>query len=428
MNVLFLMATPFLKSQPLTFPIQFPTMRSPHLRVISGTEEAARIIRAIGSEEAGVQIMKRKSVFRAIQIYDAPSRSALIIKQEALACGAEAAVSREALNGKNTDILIMGTEAQLFRLAEKLAHQYKSLKELGGEIIRILENAERPPAPIKIRGAVFGWKRTYVMGVLNVTPDSFSDGGKFADAKSAVAQAMRMVKEGADIIDVGGESTRPGSEPVRLEEEMRRVIPVIKAIRKKSKIPISIDTCKPEVASTAIAAGADMINDVYGLRGKGMLETAAKLGVPVIIMHMLGKPKDMQANPQYKDVVAESIEFLRERICAAHGAGIKDIIIDPGIGFGKRTSQGAAGIEDNCEILRRLAEYKTLGLPILIGPSRKRFIGNVLGGLPENERLEGTLAACAAAAMNGANIVRVHDVKEAVRAIKIADAVKRLYS
>ena len=364
--------------------------------------------------------MKHKSVFRAIQIYDVPSHSALIVKQEALACGADAAVSREALNGKNTDILIMGTEAQLFRLAEKLAHQYKSLKDMGREIVRLLENAERLPAPIKIRGAVFGWKRTYIMGVLNVTPDSFSDGGKFLDAGAAAKQALEMEKEGADIIDVGGESTRPGSEPVSAEDELKRVIPVIKAIRKKSKIPISIDTYKPEVAAAAMEAGADMINDVYGLRQNGMTECAAKFGVPVIIVHMLGKPKDMQAKPEYKDVVAESIEFLRERICTARAAGIKNIIIDPGIGFGKRTG---AGIEDNCEILRRLAEYKTLGCPVLVGASRKRFIGNILGGLPESERLEGTLAACAIGAIKGANIVRVHDVKEAVRAIKIADAV-----
>ncbi|MDD5503198.1 MAG: dihydropteroate synthase [Candidatus Thermoplasmatota archaeon] len=396
-------------------------MRNPHIRFIHDTEEAAKIIRALGSEEAGVQIMKRKAVFRAVQVYDAPSRSALIIKQEALACGAEAAISKEALNGKNTDILITGTEAQMYRLAEKLAHQYKSLKDLGGKIIQLLENAERTSLPIKIRKTVFDWKRTYVMGVLNVTPDSFSDGGKFFDASAALKRALEMVKEGADIIDIGGESTRPGSEPVSADEESKRVIPVIKAIRKKSEIPISIDTYKPEVAKAAIEAGADIINDVYGLRKKGTIETAAKLGVPVIIMHMLGKPKDMQSKPGYKDVVAESIEFLQERIEKAKAAGIKEIIVDPGLGFGKRTG---SGIEDNCEILRRLSEYKTLGCPILVGASRKRFIGNILGGAPEGERLEGSIAAHALAAANGANIIRTHDVKETVKALKIADAVK----
>lgn len=397
-------------------------MRNPHLRMISSTDDAARTIRAVGSEEAGVQIMKRKAVFRAIQVYGAPSRSALIIKQEALACGAEAAISKDALNGKDTDILITGTEAQMYRLAEKLAHQYKSLKELGGEIIRILENAERLPAPIKTHKTDLDWKRTYVMGILNVTPDSFSDGGKFLDANEAVKRAVEMENEGADIIDIGGESTRPGSEPVSAEEELKRVIPVIKAIRKKSKIPISIDTYKPEVARAAITAGADIINDVYGLRQKGMIETAAKLRVPVVIMHMLGKPKDMQAKPEYKDVVAESIEFLQERIEAAKLAGIKQVIIDPGLGFGKRTG---SGIEDNCEILRRLLEYKALGCPILVGASRKRFIGNLLGGARENQRIEGSIAAHVIAAHNGANIIRTHDVKETAMALKIVDAIKQ---
>ena len=396
-------------------------MRNPHLRTIPSTDEAAKIIRAIGSEDAGVQIMKLKTVFRAIQVYDLPSRSALIIKQEALACGAEAAISKDALNGKETGILITGTEAQMYRLAEKLAHQYRSLKELGGKIIQILENVERVPAPMKIRKTVFDWKRTYVMGVLNVTPDSFSDGGKFFDSRLAVKRALEMIKDGADIIDVGGESTRPGSEPVSAQDELKRVIPVIKSIRKKSNIPISIDTYKPQVAKAAIDAGADVINDVYGLRQKGMAETAAKLGVPVVIMHMLGKPKDMQAKPEYKDVVAESIEFLQERILAAKAAGANQIIIDPGLGFGKRTGSGT---EDNCEILRRLSEYKTLGCPILLGASRKKFIGNLLGGAPEDERLEGSIGAHVIAAQSGANIIRTHDVKETVRALKIADAIK----
>lgn len=261
-------------------------------------------------------------------------------------------------------------------------------------------------------------RRTYVMGILNVTPDSFSDGGTFFGRKTAVEHAKRMVEEGADIIDVGGESTRPGSTQVTLEEELRRVIPVIESLSGINAV-ISIDTCKPEVAFKAFKAGACMLNDVCSLRTKGMAEFVANHSLPVVLMHMQNRPENMQNKPEYTDVVEDIKLFFDERIAFAAGKGIKkeNIILDPGIGFGKT-------LEHNLEIIRRLAEFRKHGRPILIGPSRKSFIGTLLN-LPANERLEGTIAAATACVLNGADIVRVHDVKEVARAVRVADAIKR---
>ena len=260
--------------------------------------------------------------------------------------------------------------------------------------------------------------KTLVMGVLNITPDSFSDGGLFVDVDTAIAHAKQMVNDGAEIIDVGGESTRPKSEAVTEEEELNRIVPVIKRLVNKVKVPISVDTYKPKVAEECIKLGANLVNDITGLRNKEMIEVVAKYKAPVVIMHMKGEPKNMQENPTYKDVVKEIKEFLNDRINEAQKAGIKNIIIDPGIGFGKSA-------EHNLQILKRLNEFKELKCPILVGPSRKSFIGNITG-LPVNERLEGTIAAISIAIMNGANIVRVHDVKECKRAVQIVDAVKNV--
>lgn len=258
-------------------------------------------------------------------------------------------------------------------------------------------------------------RKTQIMGILNVTPDSFSDGGLFLDVDKAVARGVRIVEEGADIVDIGGESSRPGSEPVTLEEEMKRVLPVIEKLVKEIDVPISIDTYKPEVAQAALAAGAKMVNDISGLRNNGMMQVIAEHGIPVVIMHIQGEPKTMQESPQYENVVEDIKGFFRNRIEEAQKAGIKDIIIDPGIGFGKT-------LEHNLEILRQLADFKELGYPILVGPSRKSFIGTITG-LEVDDRLEGTIAACVMSAMNGASVVRVHDVKECHRALQVVDAV-----
>jgi dihydropteroate synthase len=262
--------------------------------------------------------------------------------------------------------------------------------------------------------------RTHIMGILNVTPDSFSDGGKFFKLEDAVRQGINMAEEGADIIDVGGESTRPGSNPLAVEEESSRVIPVIEALSKEIDIPISIDTYKAKVAKEALDAGAQMINDISALRfDPEMKNVAAKHNVPIVLMHIKGTPKNMQENPWYEDVFSEITEYLRESIKIATEAGIDSgkIIIDPGIGFGKR-------LEDNLNILKNLKKISILGCPILIGCSRKSFIGKILD-LPVEERLEGSLAALAVAIMNGANIVRVHDVKESKRVAGLVDAVLR---
>jgi len=261
--------------------------------------------------------------------------------------------------------------------------------------------------------------RTLIVGVLNVTPDSFSDGGEFYDVAKAVEHAIQMAEEGADIIDIGGESSRPGAVPVSEKEEERRVLPVISALRNKIDIPISIDTYKASVAEKALDAGAQIINDISGLRvDDDMARLAAERDVHTIIMHMKGTPRTMQVNPSYDDLMAELVQFFEERITYALSAGISQekIILDPGIGFGKR-------VEDNFVILNELQKIAELGYPVLVGPSRKSFIGITLN-LPEKERLEGTSASITAAILNGAKIVRVHDVKEMRRVVLITDAIK----
>ena len=254
-----------------------------------------------------------------------------------------------------------------------------------------------------------------------MTPDSFSDGGHFFKPEHAVKQGIRMAEEGADIIDVGGESTRPGSDSVTIEEELSRVIPVIEALSKEMDIPISIDTYKSEVAKKALDAGAEMINEISALRfDPQMKKIAAEYQVPLILMHIKGTPKNMQKNPYYDDVIDEITKYLKESIQLAKDAGIQkeNIIIDPGIGFGKR-------LEDNLNILKNLKKFSILDCPILVGPSRKSFIGKILN-LPVEERLEGSLAALAVSIMNGANIVRVHDVKESKRVACLVDAVLKV--
>ncbi len=267
-------------------------------------------------------------------------------------------------------------------------------------------------------------RRTFIMGILNVTPDSFSDGGKYLDPDRAADHALQMIEDGADIVDVGGESTRPkgvygeGADMVSAEEEMRRVIPVIEMISKKSDVPISIDTYKSDVADAALRAGAVIVNDISGLKFDScMAETTARHRATLVAMHIKGTPKTMQQHPVYENLLQEIKDYLSESIAAARAAGIEQIIIDPGIGFGKTT-------EHNLTLLRSLHALKELGCPILIGPSRKGFIGNVLE-LPADQRLEGTAAAVAVSIVNGANIVRVHDVKEMKRVALVADAICR---
>lgn len=257
-----------------------------------------------------------------------------------------------------------------------------------------------------------------VMGIVNVTPDSFADGGEHFDTDTAIAHGLKLADEGAAILDVGGESTRPGADEVSAAEELRRVIPVIEALAQRVSIPISIDTSKPEVMRAAVAAGAGMINDICGLRNDGALDTAAELNVPVVLMHMQGEPRTMQEAPHYDDVVAEVHRFLAERIFAAEMAGIdrKRIVVDPGFGFGKTTRH-------NLQLLAQLGRFTDLGVPVLAGLSRKRSIGELTGHDDPHQRAAGSAAAHLIAAQNGAMLLRVHDVAVTVDALKIWNAV-----
>jgi dihydropteroate synthase len=267
-------------------------------------------------------------------------------------------------------------------------------------------------------------ERTLVMGVLNITPDSFSDGGQFFSFDQAIAHAEQMISEGADIIDIGGESTRPGSEFVSVEEELRRVIPVIERLAAKASVPISIDTTKAPVARAALQAGAEICNDISALRFDPLLaDEVAKANAALVLMHSRGTPKTMQQLPPATDIMGEVIDRLRESIAVAtqHGVAPESIAVDPGIGFGKTVAQ-------NVELIAKLGQLVTefAGFPILIGTSRKSFIGNLLDGAPAEQRLHGTIATIAAAVLAGAHIVRVHDLQAAVEALRVIDAVKRV--
>ena len=267
-------------------------------------------------------------------------------------------------------------------------------------------------------GRLLKLDRPQVMGIVNVTPDSFSDGGAHDTLEAAVAHALKLVEEGADLLDVGGESTRPGAGEVSVEEELRRVIPVIEQLSKRASLPISIDTSKPEVMRAAVAAGAGMINDVQALRREGALDAAAALGVPVVLMHMLGEPRSMQQAPDYDDVVGDVHRFLAERLFAAEMSGIakKNLLVDPGFGFGKNT-------QHNLALLAQLERFTELGVPVLAGLSRKRSIGEITGREATRDRVAGSVAAHLIAAQRGAMILRVHDVAATVDALKVWNAV-----
>ena len=272
--------------------------------------------------------------------------------------------------------------------------------------------------PLRLRKRELRFDRTLVMGILNVTPDSFSDGGSYGSTDEAVGRGIAMVEEGADIIDIGGESTRPGALPVSIEEEMSRVIPVIKGLAPSLKVPISIDTRHAEVARKAIELGAEIVNDVAGLSGPGMIQVLKETGAAAVVMHMRNEPGDMQSNTVYDDIVGDIGTFLASRVESAERAGIDPsrIAIDPGIGFGK-------DVKGNLDIIRRLREFRSYGRPIMVGASRKAFIGKIVGGGPK-ERMTGSLIAASAAIMNGANIIRAHDVAETVKIARMADAIR----
>ena len=391
---------------------------------LSGPADLSAEMARVGADPAGIAIMQPKARLRLVKLDAVPRWAANILKQEMLAIGGEAAVSRQAMFGGAgaTDCLLMGTLAHYQCLGEKLNAQPLGLALAGAEIQRALLAFDGPLATELRCGedTLRLGQRTLVMGIINATSDSFSGDGLAGDVGAMIERGEQMAAEGADLLDVGGESTRPGAQTVDAETEIARVLPVIDGLRRRVSTPISIDTYKAKVARAALDAGAAVINDISGLRADaGMAPLAAERGAPVIVMHMRGTPRTMQDNPHYDDLMGEIAAYLRDSVDLAERAGVPrgQVVIDPGFGFGKT-------VQHNLEILRRLRELRSLGQPVLLGPSRKSSIGKVLD-LPAEERLEGTLAVLSLAIANGADIVRVHDVRPAVRVARMADAVVR---
>lgn len=375
---------------------------------------------SLPADSEGIHIMIPKGEFVILKTYDISSPAANILKQQMLSVGGECAVSKFAATcsvDKSTAILI-GTHQQFFRLIDSLKYQPFLLNSLAEEIRKVLDSRTNQYL-FRIGDATFDFsKKTHIMGILNITPDSFSDGGLYLDPDKATEAAIKMIKEGADIIDIGGESTRPGSEQVDIDTELNRIIPVIDLIHSQVSIPISVDTYKSQVAEEALKHGASLINDISGLTfDSEMSHIISKYHASVALMHIQGTPKIMQENPHYDNLIDEIMRFLENSISLARQAGIEDdqILIDPGFGFGK-------SYQDNLILLGYLEEFRSLGYPILIGVSRKSFIGKPLN-LPANDRLAGSLAAASCGILNGANMVRVHDVKETYRAVRVIDEI-----
>jgi dihydropteroate synthase len=389
---------------------------------IKNLEEAAAIFKKIGVDPYGIDAMASKTININILLEDQPCKIANIIKQEMLSVGGDAAVARGSVSCSVpvSNILIMGTLKQISELVKKIDKQPFGLNLIARNILKILKNIGQNEYVLKtFRREINLGKKTLIMGILNITPDSFSDGGLYCSQQKAVERGLQMVDEGADIIDIGGESTRPGAESIEASVELKRVLPVIESLVKQVKIPISIDTTKAKVAKLALASGAEIVNDISALHGdKKIAKTISDEGAAVILMHMRGNPRNMQkGNLVYNNLMGEVTDYLEKSSEKALKAGIeKDcLVIDPGIGFGKTP-------EDNYKIIKNLSQLKELGMPVMIGTSRKSFIGKATGGEPE-QRLEGTAATIAAAIMNGCHIVRVHDVAAMKKVAAVTDAI-----
>lgn len=394
------------------------------VRIISIEENnIEKFLEELNVHPVGISIMKDKMVLRVIMVDEIDNRGANILKQEILSLGGDCALPHDTYNlssGKSKCILI-GTLNQYKKLIPKLKLQPFGLKNLAEELEKIFSCEKIKKSLIKDK--VFEWgKKTFIMGIVNLTPDSFSGDGFYGERfiDNALNYATLLVEWGADIIDIGGESTRPNSSEITVEEEKRRVLPVLRRMVKELDIPISVDTSKPEVAEEALHIGAGMINDTWGLRrSEKMVELVKKYNVPVVIMHSIDGKGGKAPENYYKDVISDILNFFRERINYVLNSGIKkeNIILDPGIGFGK-------GLKENIEIIKNIDIFKSLGYPVLIGPSRKSFIGEILD-LPPIERVEGTISIVCAAIERGVDIVRVHDVKEVKRAVKVYDKIVR---
>lgn len=390
---------------------------------ITTQKQAREELAKINCDEVGINIMASKAIFKTLKVENISTKAANLLKQTFLAKGGEVAVARGTadLSIEFTDVLICATLKQYKLALAQLTMQPWGLPKLAAALSSALKAVENFPErhyrwPTKALSVT--QNKTLVMGILNVTPDSFSDGGRYNQLDYALEKAEAMVKAGADIIDLGAESTRPGFAQVSATEEIERLLPILKELVKNCPVPISIDTYKSSVAKAALGAGAHIINDIWGLQDdsgidSGMAEFIAAYDVPVIIMHN-------HVTTQYQtDVMADICSFLRRSIEIALNAGINfdNIIVDPGIGFGKNGQQ-------NLLVMSRLEELKSLGCPILLGTSRKRFIGDVLN-LPVDDRIEGTAATVAVGITKGVNFVRVHDVEQIARIAKMTDAMMR---
>ena len=364
----------------------------------------------IGVYDEGIDIMAPKTEVLNVYVPEILNQAAAILKQDMLSIGGDVAVTKDVVRFEkgNNSALIIGNEAQIIRLVNKLKLQPYGLKEISKNIEDTLKNYSKDSFKIELQGSkVLECKdMPLIMGILNITPDSFSDGGKYNNIDKAIERAELMIEEGADIIDIGAESSRPGAEPVNEADELARVLPVIKEIKKRFDIPVSVDTYKSEIARQCLEEGVDIINDISAFSlDDSMVDIVSQYNCPVVLMHMLNDPKTMQDAPDYVDVVDCIIDYFKDKIKFAQEKGIKseNIIIDPGIGFGKTT-------QHNLEILKRIQEFRCFGLPILVGASNKSFIGNVLDR-DVFERLYGNLAVAASMAKKGINILRVHDIK-----------------
>jgi dihydropteroate synthase len=382
---------------------------NPRILAVTAPKQVAEELQRISVDSYGILEMAPKAFTRCIKIAQLQCRQANILKQEMLSIGGDAAVARGtvACSITSTDCILIGTEKQLHKLCKKLVYQPFGLSKLAAELTELLSAVALSPTIWRTSRRTISLQRPVIMGILNLTPDSFSDGGRCDDPGRAFDRALQMEAEGADIIDIGGESTRPGAATVSADEELARIMPVIERLAGTLKCAISVDTWKSGVASRALASGAEIINDISGFNfDPQMPSIAADNGAGVVLMHTRGRPDVMQQDTLYTDLMADIISGLHASCALAHGAGVADdhIVLDPGIGFGK----GAAG---NLEILRRLTELSCIGLPILTGPSRKSFIGTVLGREQTDDRLFGTAAAVAFSISNGASILRVHDVR-----------------
>jgi len=392
----------------------------------NGCKQLHKLMLDAGVDPYGAKIMSAKASNIIIHLRKLDCVKANILKQEMLSLSADAAVSKLSITGKvkATDCFLIGSLSQFNKLSLKLRFQPIGLSGIGLEIEKLLKNIELNDFSFH-----FGRKkieispdRSYIVGIVNVTPDSFSGDGLYKNfgikgQEIILEYAFKLAKDGADIIDIGGESSRPNASPVSLKEELARVIPVIRSLSKKIKTPISVDTYKPEVAIAALDNGASIINDITGLRDAKMRKVVNRYKAGAIIMHSKGSPLTMQKNPSYDNVIEDIIDYFNKSMARCLDAGIarNRIIIDPGIGFGKT-------IEHNLRILKNLKAFKSLGQPILIGTSRKSFIGKILNA-QINERLSGTIATCILARQEGANLFRVHDVKEVKRALTIQDKI-----